>query len=324
MIRELDYMTYLLFLAGFPCLLAGAYLLVRGAGSLALSWGVSELTIGLTIVALGTSAPELVVSLLAAIKGNADLAVGNVVGSNIANLLLILGTAALITPLKLSQSLRWREIPFVLLSALVLAVLANDHLVSGHGYSMLDRGDGLVMLVFFAIFLYYVFSVAKSNDAETVEKIEPAPIAWAVSMVIVGAGGLALGGQWIVDGAVILARGLGVSQAVIGLTVVAFGTSLPELATSLLAAWRGNADLSVGNVIGSNILNIFWILGLTAAVTPIDYNQSLNLDIWLLVVATILFFIFTYTGRRHCLDRVEGGLFLVIYIGYLAFLAWRG
>jgi len=276
------------------------------------------------VVAMGTSAPELLVSLLSAFQGATDIAVGNVVGSNLANTLLILGMAAVITPLTLEKTLRWREIPFALLAALILAVLANDRFLSNTPGSVLDRGDGLALLGYFALFMYYVFSVAKRTEANSA----PMPKQWSVPsafvLVLCGIAGLALGGHWLVQGAKTIAAALGMSQALIGLTIVAVGTSLPELATSVLAALKGNADMAVGNVVGSNIFNILWILGVTATITPIAYNQVLNFDIWLLAAVTILFFIFTFTGKRHKVDRREGLLFVVLYAGYLGFLVWRG
>ena len=317
-------MSILLFVIGLGLLLAGAYALVEGGSSLALRLGISELAVGLTVVAMGTSAPELLVSLLSAFQGATDIAVGNVVGSNLANTLLILGMAAVITPLTLEKTLRWREIPFALLAALILAVLANDRFLSNTPGSVLDRGDGLALLGYFALFMYYVFSVAKRNQDSGGPTPRQKGVPVSMLLVAVGIAGLALGGHWLVQGAKTLAAALGMSQALIGLTIVAVGTSLPELATSVLAALKGNADMAVGNVVGSNIFNILWILGVTATITPIAYNQVLNFDIWLLAAVTILFFIFTFTGKRHKVDRREGLLFVVLYAGYLGFLVWRG
>ncbi|MFW6054692.1 MAG: calcium/sodium antiporter [Thermodesulfobacteriota bacterium] len=317
-------MFIILFFIGLILLLGGAYALVEGGSSLALRLGISELAVGLTVVAMGTSAPELLVSLVSAFQGATDIAVGNVVGSNLANMLLILGMAAMITPLALEKTLRWREIPFTLLAALVLAVLANDRLLSNATGSVLDRGDGLALLGYFVVFLYYVFSVAKKNEEVSDSKPKQWSAPAALLLVLAGVCGLSLGGHWLVQGAETIASALGMSQALIGLTIVAVGTSLPELATSILAAFKGNADMAVGNVVGSNIFNILWILGVTASITPIAYNQTLNTDIWLLVAVTILFFVFTFSGKVHKVDRREGLLFVVLYAGYLVFLVWRG
>lgn len=317
-------MNYLILLLGFFALLGGAYILVRGAGSLALRLGVSELAVGLTIVAMGTSAPEMIVSLLAANTGSADLALGNVVGSNIANILLILGISSLLRPLDMHSTLRWREIPFTLLAGLVLLIMCNDSYLAGANQSRLDRGDGLILLIFMAIFLYYIFSLARQKDSESVEKVRSVSLPWAVAMVIGGVAGLALGGEWVIQGASALAASLGMSQALIGLTIVALGTSLPELATSALAAWRGNADLAVGNVVGSNIMNIFWILGISATVSPVGFSPVLNADLLAMLVATALLLVFTYTGQKHRIDRPEGLIFLCCYAGYLVFAVHRG
>lgn len=311
---------------GLPLLLGGAYGLVTGASSIALGLGVSRLIVGLTVVAMGTSAPELLVSLVSAFQGAADMAVGNVLGSNMANILLILGVSAMIRPLAMEKTIRWREIPFVLLSTLVLVVLANDKILTQAPGSRLDRADGLAILGYFAVYLYYLYSVAKNSSGEQQEESGDRsirqPLAWV--LVLAGIAGLTLGGQWLVSGAQTIAASLGMSQALIGLTILAVGTSLPELATSVTAALRGNADIAVGNVVGSNIFNILWILGVTATITPIEYNTALNLDMWLLVAVSLLFFLFTFTWKEHKIDRREGGLFFILYIGYLTFLILRG
>lgn len=317
-------LTYILFVLGFPALLGGAYMLVRGAGSIALKLGMSELAVGLTIVAFGTSAPELIIVLVSALRGSADLAVANVVGSNTANLLLILGVAAVIRPLAMHRTLRWREIPFVLLSVLVLAVAANDRLLGGDASSVLARGDGLILLGYFAIYMYYVFSVARKKDEAVVESVKTVVLPLAVLMIIGGGTGLATGGQWIVNGARAIARSAGMSEAMVGLTIISIGTSLPELATSAVAARRGNTDLAVGNVVGSNVLNVLWILGLTASITPVNFNVMLNIDIWILAGVTVIFFLFTFTGGTHRIDRLEGAALLVLYGLYLTFIVIRG
>ena len=317
-------LVYILFILSFPALLGGAYLLVRGAGSVALRLGMSELAVGLTVVAFGTSAPELIIAIVSAVRGSADLAVANVVGSNTANLLLILGVAAVIRPLAMHRTLRWREIPFVLLSVLILAVVANDQLLGGGVSPVLDRGDGLVLLGYFVIYMYYVFTVARKKDEAVVEKVETAALPVAVLMIIGGGAGLAFGGQWIVNGARAIARSAGMSEALVGLMIISIGTSLPELATSVVAARQGNTDLAVGNVVGSNVLNILWILGVTASIAPIEFNVMLNIDIWILAGATLIFFLFTFTGGSHKIDRLEGVALLVLYGLYLTFIVIRG
>lgn len=317
-------LVYILFVLGFPALLGGAHLLVRGAGSIALRLGMSELAVGLTVVAFGTSAPELFIAIVSAARGSADLAVANVVGSNTANLLLILGVAAVIRPLSMHRTLRWREIPFVLLSVLILAVVANDQLLGGGVSPVLARGDGLVLIGYFVIYMYYVFTVARKKDEAVVEKVETVALPAAVLMIIGGGAGLAFGGQWIVNGARAIALSADMSEALVGLMIISIGTSLPELATSAVAARQGNTDLAVGNVVGSNVLNVLWILGLTASITPIEFNVMLNVDIWILAGATLIFFLFTFTGGSHKIDRLEGIALLVLYGLYLTFIVVRG
>lgn len=315
---------YLLLLIGFPLLLAGAWTTVSGAGALALGLGVSRLTVGLTVVAVGTSAPELIVTLASAWQGAADMALGNVVGSNLANTLLILGLCALLTPLALERTMRRREIPFALLATLVLAVLVNDAIISGAPLSLLSRGDGLALLGYFAIYMYYMFSLSGESSAESSSPVAQKSMPVAALLFLAGIAGLSLGGHWLVAGARAIALDLGMSEALVGLTVLAVGTSLPEMATSVTAAVRRDADMAVGNIVGSNVFNILWILGVSAAVTPLGYNLMLNLDLAVLVLATLLFFLFTFTGRRHKIDRLEGICFLCLYAAYIGFLILRG
>ncbi len=316
-------LVYILFLLGFPLLIGGAYAMVKGASTIALDLGVSELVVGLTIVALGTSAPELLVSSLAAFKGSPDVGMGNIIGSNLSNQLLIIGIAAVIAPLKLHESIRWREIPFTLLATLILIVVANDTLLAGSAENNLSLADGIVLLGFFSIYLYYIFSIYKDRD-QPPEKIEATSLPLAFVYIIFGIAGLGLGGQWLVDGASRIALRLGMSEALIGLTIVAVGTSLPELATSITAARRGKADIAVGNVVGSNIFNILWILGFSSTLHHINFNPILNIDLLYLVLITLIFFLFTFTGRRHRIDRSEGVIFILAYLLYIVYVVVRG
>ena len=317
-------LIYFLFLAGFPLLIFGADTMVRGASSIALRLGISELTVGLTVVAMGTSAPELVVALMSASQGANDLAIGNVVGSNISNILLILGVSAVVCPIAMQKDVRWREIPFTVLSTIVLVALANDGLLHDGGPSAIDRGDGIALLGFLLVFLYYTFSVVQQQDVHALDIKAQVALPRSIAMVVGGVLGLIVGGKWIVDGAVDLASQFGMSQGLIGLTVVAIGTSLPELATSVVAARKGKAGIVVGNVIGSNVLNLLWILGITSVILPIRFNPALNTDIWFLLGVTALFFLFTFTLKRNRIDRPEGVVFLALYAGYLIFLINRG
>jgi cation:H+ antiporter len=324
-------LVYLLFVIGFVFLIKGADFLVDGASSIAKRLKVSDLVIGLTIVAFGTSAPELLVNLFASTEGHADLAIGNILGSNIANILLILGIAAIIFPLDVQRNTVWREIPLCLLAAVILGLMVNDLFLGDRGSLALDRIDGFLLLIFFALFLFYIFQNAKREreyDQKTsaIKPNEKVPdLKFAVFLLAVGLVGVNLGAKWVVDGAVELASILGTSQALIGLTVVAVGTSLPELVTSAAAAFKKNADIAVGNVVGSNIFNIFLILGVSAMIRPLPFSPEMNTDILIMILASSLLFITMFTGRkRNLLERWEGIIFVAIYIFYLGFLIVRG
>lgn len=321
----MHFTSIILLIAGFVILIAGADLLVKGASSIARRLRISELVIGLTVVAFGTSCPELFVNLTASLKGNTDIAIGNILGSNIANVLLILGISSLIYPLSVTRGAVWREIPFSLLAALVLAFMANDRLIDHAPASVLTRIDGLVLGAFFIIFMYYLSTQAlrDARNSETQGPPETVAIPKATALVLIGLGALTLGGDWIVKGAVDMAQKLGLSEAIIGLTIVAIGTSLPELATSAVAAWRKNPEIAIGNVVGSNIFNIFFILAISSVIKPLPFDASANIDILMLLVSSVLLFCVMFTGRKLFLDRWEGGFFVVLYAGYLVFrISW--
>lgn len=315
----------MLLIIGFILLIKGADFLVEGASSIAGRLKVSDLVIGLTVVAFGTSAPELFVNIIASMKGNTDIAIGNILGSNIVNILLILGVSSIIFPLAVGKGTVWKEIPFSLLAALLVGVLANDQLIDKGSLSVLSKIDGIVFISFFIIFIYYTFGIAKT--VEGMEERLPAKqygLVKSVFLVILGLIGLVLGGKWIVDGAVHLALSLGASQSLIGLTIVAVGTSLPELATSVVAAFKKNAEIAIGNVVGSNIFNIFFVLGISSIIKPLPFQPKANLDIGVTILASFLLFICMFTGRRRLLDRWEGVAFLILYICYVGLLIVRG
>jgi cation:H+ antiporter len=317
----INMLPYVLLIAGFVLLIKGAGFLVNGASSISRRFNVSDLVIGLTIVAFGTSTPELFVNIFASIKGNTDIAIGNVLGSNIANIFLILGVSSVIYPLTVTKGTVWKEIPFSLLAILVLGVLANDRLIDKDNASALMRTDGLVFLSFFIIFLYYSGSIAKR--IEGMEELVPAKqygLARSLVWVILGLIGLTLGGKWIVDSAVQLALRFGMSQSLVGLTIVAVGTSLPELATSAMAAYKRNVEIAVGNVVGSNIFNIFFVLAASSIIKPLPFKETNNIDIGMVILAELLLFAFMFTGRKRLLDRWEGVVFLVIYFTYIGYL----
>ncbi len=316
-------LTIILFILGFVLLIKGADTLVTGASALAGRLGVAPLVIGLTIVAFGTSAPELVVNLLASLSGNTDIAIGNVVGSNIANILLILGMSAAVYPLAVKSTTVWKEIPFALLAVVMLYILANDVLLDGAALSALTRIDGLVLIGFFVIFLYYIIGLARSGNAE-VDEVPSLSVARAFLYTILGIVGLVVGGKWIVDGAIAMASALGVSETLIGLTIVAIGTSLPEMATSVVAAYKKNVDIAVGNVVGSNIFNVFWILGISAFINPLPFAPALNLDLMVTIGVTLALFLALFVGKRHVIERWQGVCFVLLYLFYFVYLVLRG
>ena len=317
----MTYLTVILFLLGFAMLIKGADLLVNGASAIARRYHVSDLVIGLTVVAFGTSTPELFVNIAASLEGSPEIAIGNILGSNIANILLILGVSAIIRPLIVTKGTVWKEIPFSLLAAVVVALMANDRLISNQTASGLTRADGGVLLCFFIVFLYYSYGIAAEIEGmEKPVKDEPPALPRAALYVLSGLAGLAIGGKWIVDGAIWVAGWLGMSQSLIGLTIVAVGTSLPELATSAMAAYRGNAEIAVGNVVGSNIFNIFFILGVSSVIKPLPFQPASNIDIILVVSASLLLFAFMFSGKRRSLDRWEGIIFLCLYTAYIGYL----
>ena len=318
-------LTYLLLLLGFLLLIKGAELLVDGASAIARRFNVSDLVIGLTVVAFGTSTPELFVNIVASASGNTDIAIGNVLGSNICNIFLILGISAIIYPLSVSKGSVWKEIPFSLLAAIVLGLMANDRLIDKNSASLVTRIDGLVLLAFFTIFLYYSFGIAKAIEGmDEHVPVKTLGLAKSSMLVIAGLIGLALGGKWIVDGAVGIAKNIGMSEALVGLTVVAVGTSLPELATSAVAAYKKNVEIAVGNVVGSNIFNIFFVLGISSTIKPLPFHSKSNWDVAVVIAASLLLFLAMFTGKKHSLDRWEGIVFLFLYGGYIVFLIIKG
>lgn len=324
-------LIYILFIIGFALVIKGAGFLVDGASSLAKKLRVSDLVIGMTIVAFGTSFPELFVNIFASTQGTTDIAIGNILGSNTFNILVILGTSAIIYPLSLTKSTVWKEIPLTLLAAVLIGVLANDALIDNANFSVLSRIDGIMLMIFFAIFLYYIFDVIKNDIAENQQtKCEESavkqPGLLKVSLLItLGLIGLIVGSKWMVDGAVQIATILGVSQSLIALTMVATGTSIPELATSVTAAYKKNADIAVGNIVGSNIFNIFFVLGLSSIIRPLPFKSRDNVDIGMTIFASLLLFGSIFFGRKkHSLEKMEGIAFFIVYLGYVTFLTIRG
>lgn len=316
-------LTYLLFVAGFIILIKGAAWLVDGSASVARRFGISEIVVGLTIVSMGTSTPELVVSVFSSLKGNPEIVVGNVVGSNIVNILFILGLSAVIFPLTVKKNTTYKEIPFALLSALIIMIMGGDTLFDFENSAVVTTGDGLVLLGFFAIFMYYIFAIAKQEPVPG-NKAEVLPLWKSVVMITLGLIALVFGGRWIVDGATEIAMQFGVSNSLIGLTVVAIGTSLPELATSAVAAYKKNTDIAIGNVVGSNIFNAFFILGVSSLIQPVPVLPRNIVDFAMNILASVLLFVFLFIGKRHILERWQGAAFIMIYVAYIVYLVKLG
>lgn len=309
----------LLLFVGLALLIKGADGLVNGASALARKHNISDLAIGLTIVAFGTSAPELVVNVVAAYEKHFDVVFGNIIGSNNFNLFVILGIAGLITPLNVHSRTVWREIPFSFLAIIVLALLANKFFVPGIAMQ-LSRFDAFILLFLFLGFLYYVYRQLKTDPVRQAHTGITFSNLRIWTYILLGLAGLVIGGKLVVDSAVDIAEALGVSQKIIGLTIVAAGTSLPELATSAVAAWKKNSDIAIGNIIGSNIFNIFLILAVSAFMRPVVFNPAFNTDLLVLSAGTIFLFSAMFHGKKKKLDRWEAALLLVFYIGYMAYL----
>lgn len=304
----------LLLILGFALLIKGADWMVDGASALARKYNISNLAIGLTVVAFGTSAPELVVNAFASYQNHHQIVFGNVIGSNLINLFVILGIAGLITPLVVQSSTVWKEIPLSFFAILILFFLVNDFIFSDK--LILTRVDGVILLFMFGGFLFYVYKQLKTEPLEqqVEEKSYTTLKIWI--LIIVGLVFLVAGGKFIVSNAVLLATALGVSETIIGLTIVALGTSLPELATSVIAALKKNNDIAVGNIIGSNIFNIFFILGISSLIRPVTYEAVFNKDLYFLAFGTIILFLAMFTGKKKKLDRWEAGVLILLYVGY--------
>lgn len=323
-------MNILLLIGGLLLILLGANGLTDGAASVAKRFHIPSIVIGLTIVAFGTSAPELTVSVASAIKGSADIAIGNVVGSNIFNTLMIVGCTALVAPIVITRNTLKKEIPLCILSSIALLVCANDIFLDKAAENILDRADGLLLLCFFAIFMGYTFAIAFPAKPSGGQPIEPTTteeeeiklLPWwkSVIYIIGGLAALIFGGQIFVNGATGIARNMGISESIIGLTLVAGGTSLPELATSIVAAIKKNPEIAIGNVIGSNLFNIFFVLGCSASITPLRLNGITNFDLFALVGSSILLWLLGLFFAKRTITRIEGGVLVLAYIIYTVLL----
>lgn len=311
----------ILIIIGFAALIFGANWLVDGASALAKKYNVSDLIIGLTIVSFGTSAPELVVNSLASYNGYSDIILGNILGSNNFNLFITLGIAGLIYPMRVHAGTVWKEIPLSFFAAVLFLLMANGFFIANN--TVVSRIDGAVLLLCFVAFLLYVFKQMKKGN-EPIEEITYQHKSnfkiW--SLIILGLAGLIVGGQMVVDNGVKLATLLGVSEKIIGLTIIAIGTSLPELITSVVAAFKKCSGIAMGNIIGSNIFNLLLILSISSIIAPIEFKSYFNIDVWILLGGTVFLFISMFVGKRNRLDRWQAGFLLFFYLFYTSYLVW--
>ncbi|MDP2090877.1 MAG: calcium/sodium antiporter [Candidatus Gracilibacteria bacterium] len=315
-------MDYLFMLIGFVLLIKGADLLVDGASSFAKKLGISSLVIGLTVVAFGTSAPELVVNIMSSLSGKTDLAISNILGSNISNILLILGLTSIIYPISMPTSTVKKEVPFLIfVSALLFGLLFDG---------VLSTIDSMILVLFFVFFLYYTYSISRDiNDVDEIKEIKKEGdtiIEYSklksIIYIVLGLMGLIFGGKLIVDAAVNIATNLGLPMSFIGVTIVAIGTSLPELAASIMAAIKKNTDMAIGGIIGSNIFNILWILGISGLINPLNGYNGMKLDLSMELLSTILILIAAFSYQKNILTRFEGSLLVLIYVGYIGYLSY--
>ncbi|MFO7897051.1 MAG: sodium:calcium antiporter [Candidatus Cloacimonadales bacterium] len=310
------YLYIFVVIIGFVMLVKGADFLVDGASSLAKKFGISELAIGLTIIAFGTSAPELIVNIFASTGGHHGITFGNILGSNIFNILVVLGVSGLIAPLVIKKNTIIKEMPFLIFATLATFALA-------WWGNVLSRWDGIILILLLLSFFYYIIGILKVNPVQD-EDIKIFSTGQTILMMVVGIIGLFFGGKLVVDNSVKIAEMLNVSEKMIGLTIVALGTSLPELVTSIVAVRKGRFDLAIGNVIGSNLFNLLLVLGVTALIHPVAYDLSLNADFTILLTITIILFLSMLTGVKNRISKLEAGIFLAIYGGFIAFLIYRG
>jgi len=308
-------------IAGLALAIVGGNLLISGATTIARRFNLSDLLIGATVVAFGTSMPELTVNLFSVAANNTDLAIANVLGSNIFNILVILGITALIAPLIVQDSTFKKDIPFSLMAVILVGACGNEALIDGLNFSALTRSDGIVFISFFIIFLYYSFSANPpvgnvDTPADEPRRSAPQAVAW----IVVGLVGLFFGGEWIVNGATVVAAAMGMDAHSIGIIIIGPGTSFPELISSIVAARRGHMDMAVGNVVGSNIFNIFLVLGLSAIIRPLPLSFELNLSIMATALSSILLLVFAFIIKGRRITNAEGVCFIASYVGYAGYL----
>lgn len=320
-------MSYLLLIVGFVLLVKGADLFVEGSSKLAKILRIPPIIIGLTIVAFGTSTPEAAVSISASINGSEGISLGNVIGSNLVNISLILGLTTVITPMIVQKKTIVKEIPLALLGSVALLVMLLDTSLTSETVNSLSRTDGIILLLFFGVFVYYIVEVAIKNKNNQkiyfIEKDDKKPsVLPSLLKLFIGLGGLVLGGWLVVKYGQEIALSLGMSETLVGLTIVAIGTSLPELVTSVTAALKKESEIALGNIIGSNIFNIMFVLGISSTINPITINSNIVIDIALMIMVTFVVMIFATTHKRK-INRIEGSVLLTIYLAYLTFILIR-
>ncbi|MFA9559699.1 calcium/sodium antiporter [Evansella sp. AB-rgal1] len=317
-------MTYILLLLGFVLLIKGADYFVSGSSKVASLLQIPPLLVGLTIVAFGTGAPEATISIIAALEGSTEVTISNVVGSNIINTALVVGLTAVIFPLKVeSQTLR-KEIPFVMLASVALLVLMSDMQLQMTEVNVITRSDGIILLLFFAIFMYYIFEIARNSRDKSLEvQVKTSKKEWGknITITIAGLAGIILGGYFVVESSTTIAYMMGMSETLVGLTIVAIGSSLPELITSITAALKKQSEIALGNIVGSNIFNILFVLGISSIITPLPVNSKIFTDIFIMILLTVALFL--YSRTRLCIGKYEGLSLSFIYVMYLIYVIIR-
>ncbi|MEV9639547.1 calcium/sodium antiporter [Mammaliicoccus sciuri] len=316
-------MAYIILIIGFALLIKGAGYFVDGASNIARLLQVPPILIGLTIVAFGTSSPEATVSIIAALEGSAEVAVGNVVGSNIFNITLVVGVAAFLYPLKVESETIRKEIPFTLLASVALLILMSDMALQGFSSNMITRGDGFIFLLFLSIFMYYVIEIGLKSRKNAANEPVPENISWGknILITILGLAAIIFGGDLVVDNGTKIAYSLGMSETLVGLTIIAIGTSLPELVTSISAALKKESEIALGNIVGSNIFNILFVLGASAAISPLAVNDKVFIDVMFMIVLTVVLMIFSRTNFK--IGKREGSVLAAAYIVYLVYIIIR-
>jgi len=313
-------MVYILFVFGFVILIIGANILVDGASSIGRKMKMSSVVIGFTIVALGTSLPELIINIFASARGETDLAITNVLGSNIMNTLLIIGVSAFIFHIVPGKRTFYTLVPISLFAAFVLGVFANTGFFVSNHSPAIDIIEGLILIFFIILYLYFSFRFSKSDSDLVAGEIKEFKTGRSVAMIITGVAGLYFGGTWVVDGAVVIASNFGMSSALVGITIIAVATSLPELLTSIIAALKKNSGIALGNALGSNIFNVFMVLGISSVIRPLPFNSEFNFDVGIMITANLVVAFFVYVGKGKMITRLEGAIMALVYLMYIVWL----